>query len=114
MYQARYDDIMNDGSDSARDRERSLFDQSIMMLEAARDEGGYSYKGIEAVHFTSRLWMIIIEDLGSPANGLSPELRASLISIGIFILKTLEAIRLETSADYDSIIDITKTIRDGI
>ncbi len=114
MYQARYDDIMNDGSDSARDRERSLFDQSIMMLEEARNEGGYSYKGVEAVHFTSRLWMIIIEDLGSPANGLPAELRASLISIGIFILKTLEAIRMETSTDYDSIIDITKTIRDGI
>jgi flagellar protein FlaF len=114
MYQARYDDIINDGATSARERERSLFDHSIMMLEEARDEGGYAYKGIEAVQFTSRLWMIIIEDLGDPANALPQELRASLISIGIFILKELELIRQEKSTDYDSIIDITKTIRDGI
>jgi flagellar protein FlaF len=114
MYQARYDDIMNEGAESAKDRERSLFDQSIMMLEEARDEGRYSYKGIEAVQFTSRLWMIVMEDLGSPTNGLPAELRASLISIGIFILKELEAIRQDTSTDYDSIIEITKTIRDGL
>lgn len=114
MYQARYDDIMSDGADSARETERSLFDQSILMLEEARDEGGYSFKGIEAVQFTSRLWMLVLEDLGSPANGLPPELRASLISIGIFILKELEAIRQETSTGYDSIIEITKTIRDGL
>ncbi|MEJ1117753.1 flagellar biosynthesis regulator FlaF [Phyllobacterium sp. CCNWLW109] len=114
MYQARYDDIINDGATSAKERERSLFDQSIMMLEAARDEDGYSFKGIEAVQFTSRLWMIVMEDLGDPANQLPQELRASLISIGIFILKELEAIRQERSVNYDSIIDITKTIRDGI
>ncbi|MGH6860362.1 MAG: flagellar biosynthesis regulator FlaF [Phyllobacterium sp.] len=114
MYQARYGDIIDDGATSARERERSLFDQSILMLEAARDEGRYAFKGIEAVQFTTRLWMIVIEDLGDPANALPQQLRASLISIGIFILKELEAIRHETSADYDSIIDITRTIRDGI
>ena len=114
MYQARYDDIMSDGADSARQTERSLFDQSITMMEEARDEQRYSYKGIEAVQFTSRLWMLVLEDLGSPANGLPPELRASLISIGIFILKELEAIRQERSFDYDSIIEITRTIRDGL
>ena len=114
MYQARYDDIMSDGADSARETERSLFEQSILMLEEARDEGRYSFKGIEAVQFTSRLWMLVLEDLGSPANGLPAELRASLISIGIFILKELEAIRQEQSSDYDSIIEITRTIRDGL
>ncbi|MCO4315668.1 flagellar biosynthesis regulator FlaF [Phyllobacterium sp. 21LDTY02-6] len=114
MYQARYDDVINDSVATARERERFLFDQSIAMLEAARDEGGYSYKGIEAVHFTVKLWMLVIEDLGDAANQLPPELRASLISIGIFILKELEAIRQERSTDYDSIIDITRTIRDGI
>ena len=93
---------------SAKEQERSLFDQSILMLEQARDEGGYSYKGIEAVNLRPDLWMIVIEDLGSPANGLPSELRASLISIGIFIFRELEAIRQETLADYDSIIDITK------
>ena len=114
MYQARYNDIMDDGAASAKERERSLFDQSIMMLEEARDEGAYSFKGIEAVHFTSRLWVIVIEDLGSPQNGLPPQLRASLISTGIYILKELEEIRQGRSTDYDGIIEITRTIRDGI
>lgn len=114
MYQSRYNDIMEDGAATAKEQERFLFDQSIMMLEEARDEGSYSFKGIEAVQFTSRLWVIVIEDLGSPENGLPQQLRASLISIGIFIIKQLEAIRQGTSSDYDSIIEITRTIRDGI
>ena len=97
-----------------RDRERSLFDQSIMMLEAARDEGGYSYKGIEAVHFTSRLWMIIIEDLGQSGKWTASRI-ARLVDLDRNIhSQGTGGNPQETSRDYDSIIDITKTIRDGI
>lgn len=114
MYQASYDEVMIDDPASAKQRERLLFDRSIGMLEAARDKGSQSRESIEAVYFTTRLWSILIEDLGASENALPAELRAGLISIGIFILKEMQKIRLGESTDYDAIIEITETVRDGI
>lgn len=114
MYQASYDDVMIDDAATAKQRERLLFDRSIEMLMAAREKGAKSRESTEALYFATRLWSILIEDLGAEENALPPELRAGLISIGIFILKEVQKIRLGESADYDGLIEITETVRDGI
>ncbi|KXF76009.1 flagellar biosynthesis regulator FlhF [Paramesorhizobium deserti] len=114
MYQLRYEDVMSEDTASAKERERMLFDRSIEKLEAAREHGASSREGIDAGYFTLRLWTTLIEDLGSEENALPKELKAAIISIGIFILKELERIRQGESDDYDSIIDITRTIRDSL
>jgi len=114
MYQLRYEDVMNEDTASAKERERLLFDRSIEMLTVAREHGASSREGIDAGYFTMRLWATLIEDLGSEENVLPKELKAAIISIGLFILKELERIRLGESDDYDSIIDISRTIRDSL
>jgi flagellar protein FlaF len=114
MYQLRYEDVMNDDMASAKDRERMLFDRSIDMLAAAKVNGAGSREGIDAGYFTMRLWTTIIDDLGSEENALPKELKAAIISIGIFVLKELERIRQGESNDYDTLIDITRSIRDGL
>ncbi|WP_183433155.1 flagellar biosynthesis regulator FlaF [Mesorhizobium sp. RMAD-H1] len=114
MYQLRYEDVMNEDAASAKERERLLFDRSIEMLKAAREHGASSRAGIDAGYFALRLWTTLITDLGSEENVLPKELKAAIISIGLFILKELERIRQGESDDYDSIIDITRTIRDSL
>lgn len=114
MYQASYDDVIMDDPATAKERERLLFDRSIEMLGAARDKGPQSRESVEALYFTMRLWTILIEDLGATENALPAELRAGLISIGIFILKEVQKIRIGESTDYDGLIEITRTVRDGI
>jgi flagellar protein FlaF len=114
MYQASYDDVMIDDAATAKQRERLLFDRSIDLLTAAREKGARSRESIEALYFTTRLWSILIEDLGAEENALPSELRAGLISIGVFILKEMQKIRLGESNDYDALIEITETVRDGI
>jgi flagellar biosynthesis activator protein FlaF len=114
MYQASYDDVMMDDPATAKQRERLLFDRSIEMLAKARDKGPQSRESIDALYFTMRLWTILIEDLGAAENALPTSLRAGLISIGIFILKEVQKIRLGESTDYDALIEITATVRDGI
>ena len=44
-------------------------------------------EAIEALFFVNRVWVRFIEDLGSPENELEQELRANLISIGIWVLR---------------------------
>ncbi len=114
MYQLRYEDVMSDDASSAKERERMLFDRSIDMLMAAKANGAMSREGIDATYFTTRLWATLIDDLGSEENVLPKELKASIISVGIFILKEIERIRQGESDDYATLIDITRSIRDGL
>jgi flagellar biosynthesis activator protein FlaF len=114
MYQMGYEDVMSEDAASAKEVERLLFNRCIDMLAQAREKGASSREGIEAGYFTTRLWSVLIEDLGTAENALPKELKAAIISIGLFILKELEQIRQGESDDYDTVIDITRTIRDSL
>ena len=114
MYQFSYADVQEDGVAEAREREREAINHSISLLTAAKANGLDSRDAIEAVYFVSRLWMRFVEDLASPDNQLSNELRANLISIGIWIIREAERIRQRQSANFQGIIDISIIIRDGL
>lgn len=113
MITVRYSEIEQDSQIDAKERERILLDRSIDLLSRAIEEGPKSMVAIEAVHFTTRLWTFLLEDLADPANGLSEELRASLISIGIWIVRECEAIRQEASTNLTGVRDIVKIIRES-
>lgn len=114
MYQFSYAEIQADSVADARDRERQLLTRSIEMLTQAQREGAGSLVAVEAVHFTTRLWTSLIEDLGSEENALPKELRANLISIGLWLLREAEEIRQGRSDNLEGMIDISQIIRDGI
>ena len=114
MYQFSYAEIMDDGVVDARDRERQVLNRSIELLAAAKEKGVDSQDSVEAIYFTRRLWIRFVEDLASEDNQLAVELRANLISIGIWILKETEKIRTRESDNFQGIIDITTIIKDGL
>ena len=66
------------------------------------------------MHFTNRIWTYLLNDLADPENSLPDDLRASLISIGIWILRETDAVRLGDSDAIGEIKDITTIIRDGL
>jgi flagellar protein FlaF len=114
MYQFSYADIQTDSVADAKDRERQLLTRSIDMLVAARAVGSDSMEAIEALHFLNRVWTSLIEDLGSPENALPKELRANLISIGLWLLREAEDVRQGRSDNFDGLIEVSQIIRDGI
>lgn len=114
MYQFSYADIQTDSIADARDRERQLLSRAIEMLSEARTAGIDSMEAIEALHFTNRVWTSLIEDLGNPDNALPKELRANLISIGLWVMREAEDVRQGRSTNFDGLIEITQIIRDGI
>jgi flagellar protein FlaF len=114
MIMLRYAEIEEDSPGDARERERELFDRSIDLLSRAAEEGKHSITRVEAIHFTIRLWSTLLEDLASDENALPKELRANLISIGIWILREANAIRQGESENFAGILEITKIIRDGV
>jgi flagellar biosynthesis activator protein FlaF len=114
VYQLNYAEIQQDSVADAKERERALLQRSIDLLNRAKSEGRGSFSTIEAVHFVSRIWTSFLEDLASEQNGLPKELRASLISIGLWILREAEAIRLDESDNIDGLIEISQIIRTSL
>lgn len=114
MYQFSYAEIQQDDVAESKDRERQVLDRSIALLEKAVKAGPRSREAIEAVYFTSRVWMRFIEDLNSPDNELEKTLRANLISVGFWILRETDKIRTRESENFQGIIDISTIIRDGL
>ncbi len=114
MYQFSYAEIMEDGVADAKERERQALDRCIQLLSAARDKSGYGRDAIEALYYTRRVWVRLIEDLQNPENQLADDVRANLISIAIWILKECDRIRKRQSANFQGIIDVTTIIRDGL
>ena len=114
MYQFSYADIQTDSIADAKDRERELLTRSIDLLVSAREHGVLSMQTVEAIHFLNRVWTSFIEDLGGQDNELPTELRANLISIGLWLLREAEAVRQGESDNFDGLIEVSQIIRDGI
>lgn len=114
MYQLQYADIEEDAVVDARTRETQLMQRSIDLLSKAKETKPNSFEVVEATHFVRRLWTAFLEDLGSADNALPKELKANLISIGIWVMKENEQIRQGESTDFDGIIEVTRTIMEGV
>ncbi|MBB4002487.1 MAG: flagellar biosynthesis regulator FlaF [Aurantimonas endophytica] len=114
MYQFSYAEVTQDVEVDARDRERQALDHSITMLERASVSGPRSRDAIDAIYATRSLWAILVEDLAGEDNGLPEDLRAELISVGLWIMREAEAIRLGKSENFKGIIEISTLIRNGL
>ncbi len=114
MSRVSYSEIIEDGPTFARDNEKSAIDHSIALLEAAEPKGANSREAIEAIWFTRRLWSMLMQDLADPGNELSEELRANIISIGIWVMRETEQIRLKKSENFKGLIDISKMLSGGL
>ena len=114
MYQFSYAEIQSESVADARDREKQLLTRSIDMLIEARDYGLNSREAVEALHFLNRVWTHFVEDLGNPENALPKELRANLISIGLWLLREAEEVRQGRSDNVEGLIEVSQIIRDGM
>ena len=114
MYQFSYAEVQTDSVADAKDREQQLLSRSIDLLVEARDAGPNSMAAIRAIHFLNRLWTTFIDDLGNADNELPKELRANLISIGLWLLRESEEIRQGRSTNFEGLIEVSQIIRDGI
>lgn len=114
MYQQRYAEIASESGKSARQRERQALETAIAKLALGKARGALSPEAFEATDFLRRLWSIFIMDLSNDDNGLPPDLRASLISIGIWVRREADLIDQGKSENFDGLIDVNQLIADGL
>lgn len=114
MYQHCYAEVLEDDQREARRNEAKALDHAATLLMRADAVPSPSMEGVQALHFTRQLWTTFISELAAPENALPEEIRANLISIGIWVLKEADAIRLDRSTNYAGVAEICAIVRDGL
>jgi flagellar biosynthesis activator protein FlaF len=114
MYEFAYNDVIEDSRQTLRARERAAMDRVIGMLRSAQEKGPQSRELIDALCYLRRLWVIFIDDLNDPNNELPDQLRAGIISIGIWMNKEIDRVRGGLTNDLTPMIEINQLIRDGL
>ncbi|MCH8685093.1 flagellar biosynthesis regulator FlaF [Pedomonas mirosovicensis] len=100
-------------AESPRQTEYRLFAQVTGALIKAQETKATGGALMEALDWNRRLWSTLSTDCGSPENKLPKELRAQIISLGLWVNRyTSEVMR--NKADIDALIDVNKAIMEGL
>ena len=113
MYSS-YAEIIDDSAEHGRSSEREALLLSIVAMEEADRDPSNPGKRANAIYAVSRLWATLLEDLASPQNGYPPELRAQIVSIGIFILRQCEHLRRDNARNFAVVTEICRIIEKGL
>lgn len=114
MYNQAYQDVVEDDQLAAKQHERIAIENTIKLMQHSESDSKNSVLRTKAIHLTLQIWRHFINDLASPENAISAELKASIISIGLFILRHLEAMRTNKALNFIPIIEISESIRKGL
>jgi len=114
MYEFAYNEVVEESRQTMRARERAAMDRVIGMLRTAQDTGPLSRERVDALFYLRRLWSIFLEDLNDPNNELPAQLRAGIISIGLWMMKEIDRVRTRATDDLAPMIEINEIVRDGL
>lgn len=114
MYRQLYAQTAQDSPAVARGRERDVLERAIRLLAVAKVKGARSHESFEATDNVRRLWLLFVDDLSNDGNALPEALRASLISIGLWVLREVDAIDSGKCDNFDGLIEINQMIADGL
>lgn len=93
--------------------EYRLFAQVTNALIAVKDQPITDPKTISALDWNRRMWSVFSSDCGTKGNSLPDQLRAGIVSLSIWVSKHSSLV-MRGSERIDSLIDINKTIMEGL
>ena len=99
-----------EAAETPRELERRALTTVIGKLIEGQRQGGRVL--LEACLLNSKLWSALVVDLALPENALPDDLKARLISIGLWVQRyTLKAM---SGAAVDPLIDVNRNIAEGL
>lgn len=100
-------------AETPRQTEYRLFAEVTRALLRAKDMPVKNGEYVGALDWNRRMWSTFSTDCAMEGNQLPQDLRASIISIGMWVSKyTSEVIR--SGADIDALIDVNRAIMEGL
>ena len=101
-------------AEDPRQTEYRLFAQvTLALMEAAKTDRSDIPARIEALDWNRRVWSVLSDDCHSPQNSLPLALRASIISLGIWVGKHTSAV-IRKQEDIEPLIEVNRIIMQGL
>lgn len=101
-------------AESPRDIEYRLFGQVTRALMAAAALDVTDIAGrMDALDWNRRLWSVLASDCSSPGNQLPMQLRASIISLSLWVSRHTSAI-MRNEAEFGPLIEVNKMMMQGL
>jgi flagellar biosynthesis activator protein FlaF len=101
-------------AESPRDSEYRLFAQvTLALMEAAKADPSDLSARIDALDWNRSVWNVLLSDCSSSDNQLPPPLRASIISLAIWVGKHTSAV-IRRREEIQPLIDVNRLIMQGL
>jgi flagellar protein FlaF len=101
----------HEAAEKPRELERRAFTVVIGKLIKAKEDGGRSL--VDACFLNHQLWSALLVDLALPDNALPVDLKARLISLGLWVQRYTPA-AMSGAASPDPLIAVNKSILEGL
>jgi len=101
-------------AESPRQTEYRLFAQvTLALMEAARADPSDIAARVDALDWNRRVWTVLGEDCANPANGLPAPLRASIISLSMWVGRHTSAV-IRRREEIEPLINVNRMIMQGL
>lgn len=101
-------------AENPRDMEYRLFAQvTRALMEATNLDRTEVAKRVDALDWNRRMWATLAADCANPNNGLPPALRASFISLSIWVGKHTTLV-IRNQEEFEPLIEINRMIMQGL
>jgi flagellar protein FlaF len=101
-------------AESPRQTEYRLFAQVTMaLMQAAKADPGDLGARIDALDWNRRIWTVLGDDCSNPANGLPAPLRASIISLSMWVGRHTSAV-IRRQEEIEPLIEVNRLIMQGL
>jgi flagellar protein FlaF len=100
--------------ESPRELEYRLFAQvTLALMEASRADPSDLATRIDALDWNRRVWTVMADDCANPANGLPAPLRASIISLALWVSRHTSAV-IRRQEQFEPLIEVNRLIMQGL
>ena len=101
-------------AESPRQMEYRLFAQvTLALMEAAKTDPSDIPARVDVLDWNRRVWTALSEDCSSPGNRLPPQLRASIISLAMWVSRHTSAV-IRRQEDIEPLIGVNRLIMQGL
>ena len=101
-------------AESPRQMDYRLFAQvTLALMEAAKSDPRDIAARVDVLDWNRRVWSALRDDCSSPENGLPGPLRASIISLAIWVSRHTSAV-IRRQEQIEPLIEINRTIMQGL
>lgn len=101
-------------AETPREMEYRLFAQVTRALMEAAKCDPLDFRGrVDALDWNRRVWSVLADDCAHPDNKLPPQLRASIISLAIWVGKHTTAV-IRRQEEIEPLIEVNRMIMQGL